>query len=425
MRTPQWLIKVSLALLHTFVSCDSVIQLGPDNDEAFIKFYGGAFDQNAKKVIPAIDEGYLIIGSTTSHTQGEDSNIYVIKTDPSGNEEWSKSYGINTRNEIAYDASISPSGNNYLIIGTSWDANGKPDALLLLIDPFGDPLGPVNPFILDNPTHNQLLLPNSRETARSFVMDDFGQIILGGEILRDNGEWDAFLWKFLLNENQSSSTGLSIQKPPDWLKFRILGFPENELLTQVIKLPFEEIGVLMETHYSPKPLKERNLLFFRTNSKGVPIYSQVFGSQEDDMGAHVFPHAGGYTLTGTSDDKKNPILIELDKNFNFLSQSELSSDQEPLKQRMAQSLIRRNNNYFILGENIITGDSTSFFLLETNLSGEVIQEETFGNFTGAQAGSFFVEGDKFVACATISFGSNKMACLIKVNSQNLTPYPLN
>lgn len=63
------------------------------------KTYGGSGDDLAKSVLSVYDHGYLIIGSTTS-TDGllsdeevNDTDIWVLKIDSSGNLEWDEAYG--------------------------------------------------------------------------------------------------------------------------------------------------------------------------------------------------------------------------------------------------------------------------------------------------------------------------------------------
>src|SRR5437870_1045407 len=72
------------------------------------KSFGGAGSDQAGSIEEASDGGYLIIGNTTSFGAGG-NDMYVIKTDPSGNMLWSKTYGTTTA-EMGLGFLITPTG---------------------------------------------------------------------------------------------------------------------------------------------------------------------------------------------------------------------------------------------------------------------------------------------------------------------------
>lgn len=65
--------------------------ISPANQElAFIKYYGHVADQEGEDMIQTSDGGYLMVGSTNSFSSQAESDIYVVKTDALGNEQWSR-----------------------------------------------------------------------------------------------------------------------------------------------------------------------------------------------------------------------------------------------------------------------------------------------------------------------------------------------
>ena len=56
------------------------------------KQYGGVYTDQAKDVIELLDGGFMLIGTTNSFGAGS-ANMYVVKTDASGNETWSRTFG--------------------------------------------------------------------------------------------------------------------------------------------------------------------------------------------------------------------------------------------------------------------------------------------------------------------------------------------
>ncbi|GAB5524974.1 MAG: hypothetical protein Roseis2KO_28460 [Roseivirga sp.] len=61
-------------------------------NEEWYKFYGGRAYDIAGDFIETEDGGFAIIGSTSSYGNGN-YNVYLIKVDNKGKEEWSEAYG--------------------------------------------------------------------------------------------------------------------------------------------------------------------------------------------------------------------------------------------------------------------------------------------------------------------------------------------
>ncbi len=77
--------------LHS--SCEKAI-ISPQNQSlAFIKYYGHVSGQTGSDLKRTADGGYIMVGSTNSYTTEKESDVFVVKTDALGNEEWSTSMG--------------------------------------------------------------------------------------------------------------------------------------------------------------------------------------------------------------------------------------------------------------------------------------------------------------------------------------------
>ena len=64
----------------------------PNGNEEWFKLYGGRGYDLAGDFIQTQDGGYAILGSTSSYGNGN-YNVYLIKVDYKGKEEWSQAYG--------------------------------------------------------------------------------------------------------------------------------------------------------------------------------------------------------------------------------------------------------------------------------------------------------------------------------------------
>ena len=98
------------------------------------KVLGGSKKDVLVNIIP-VDDGYISVGRTYSFG-AEESNIWVVKLDNSGNIEWQKAYG-NDGYDWAYGIQPLASGGYLVTGGTDSYGSGKYDIFILKIDEDG------------------------------------------------------------------------------------------------------------------------------------------------------------------------------------------------------------------------------------------------------------------------------------------------
>ncbi|MEL7424876.1 MAG: serine hydrolase domain-containing protein [Bacteroidota bacterium] len=94
----------------------------PNGNEIWFEQFGGASYDKASSLL-ATDDGYLIVGSTSSYGNGN-YDILVIKTDKQGKKQWQSTYG-GFYNEYGYVAEETAAG--FLIKGTIQDCTSNSD----------------------------------------------------------------------------------------------------------------------------------------------------------------------------------------------------------------------------------------------------------------------------------------------------------
>ena len=98
--------------------------------------YGGPGDDEAYSVVQCNDTGYAVAGYTNSYGIGE-TNAWLVKTDSSGNMQWSQTYGGRAEN-IAYSV-IQTSDGGYALAGyTDSFGAGSYDFWLVKTDSSGN-----------------------------------------------------------------------------------------------------------------------------------------------------------------------------------------------------------------------------------------------------------------------------------------------
>jgi regulation of enolase protein 1 (concanavalin A-like superfamily) len=108
-----------------------LIKTDPNGNQEWQKTFGGSKWDYAYSVQQTSDGGFIIAGDTESFGARNEPNVYLIKTDPNGNQEWQKSFG--GRNGDAGYSVQQTSGGGFIITGESGG-----DVCLIKTDPNGN-----------------------------------------------------------------------------------------------------------------------------------------------------------------------------------------------------------------------------------------------------------------------------------------------
>ena len=109
-----------------------LIKINDQGDLLWSKQFGGAGNDSGLQIIPSQkDGGYLIVGRTASFGNGG-NDVYLIKIDAAGNQEWSNTYG-SAGEDIGRSAVETTDG--YMVTGSGLNSsNGSTDIYLFKVD---------------------------------------------------------------------------------------------------------------------------------------------------------------------------------------------------------------------------------------------------------------------------------------------------
>ncbi len=126
-----------LYIVFTIVLCLLPVVAMPQN-LLWSANYGGVYSETGYAGLQAADSGYLILGSTYSYGRGG-YDIYLVRTNSIGDTLWTRSYG-GSSTDFGYDITATSDGGYVIVGSTKSYGSGNKDIYILKTDDTGDTL---------------------------------------------------------------------------------------------------------------------------------------------------------------------------------------------------------------------------------------------------------------------------------------------
>jgi len=354
---------------------------------AWSKNYGGVGSDVAYSVVQTSDDGYTLAGYTTS--SGVSGDIWLVKTDSSGEILWSNNYG-GSGTEGAFSV-VQTFDGGYALAGYNWSvAAANYDFCLVKTDPTGALEWSKNYGLTDD------------EIAYSFVQSSDGGYVLAG-FNSSAGYYDFCLVK-------TDSTGVL-----EWS--RNYGWAGDERAYSMVQTTD---GGYALAGYNTSIAGNYDFCLVKTDPTGTLEWSRNYEWADDELAySLVQTFDGGYALAGINSTyaySDNFLLVRTDSSGDL--QWSRNYGRKNLEQ--ARSLVQTIDGGFALaGFNSTASGGYDFCLLRTDFSGNLEWTRNYGGVTLDAALSVVQTSDGGYALAgqTESFGVGTDFWLVKVKGE--------
>ncbi len=112
-----------------------LMKIDPEGNMIWEKTFGGARDDWAYSVLPTSDKGYILTGYAGSESR-DITDIWIIKLDRDGNEEWNRKHSIHRFN--ISNSIVQTNDGGYMVAGSSGDRTSFMDFVVIRLDGGGE-----------------------------------------------------------------------------------------------------------------------------------------------------------------------------------------------------------------------------------------------------------------------------------------------
>jgi hypothetical protein len=316
-----------------------VIKTNASGDTLWSKTYGGTQNQEGNSVRQTTDGGYIVAGHTNSFGAGN-HDVYLIKTNASGDTLWTRTYG-GTGDDYGQSVQQTTDGG-YIVAGqTSSSGAGGYDVCVIKTDASGDTLW-TRTYGGTGDDYGQSVQQTS----------DGGYVVAGYTTSFGAGRADVYVIK-------TDASG-------DTLWTRTCGGTGDDAgysVQQTSDKGYIIAGVLWQAM--------DDVYLIRANASGDTIWTRTYGGLFNDEAYSVRQTTdGGYIVAGWADD--DVWLIKTDASGDSLWTRSYGASESDCGYSVQQT---SDGGYIIAGcANLLYLTQSSVYLIKTDANGDVGEE---------------------------------------------------
>ena len=357
-----------------------------------IKNFGGTQNDRGYAIQSTID-GYIIVGSTSSYGSGG-TDVWVLKLDFEGQEQWSRTYG-GSGNDVGRDIKIASSPAGYIITGhtSSFDSGGNMDMWLIRTDEFGQ-------TCLYGEDGN--CTESQEKWARTFGYsgNDYGYSVTQSDnefvCVGKSSRIPSFYVVKVNSEGQKVWENFYGEGPNDKAQY---------VINTTVQLPkYIAVGQSNDPNTS-----DSDISIFGINSDGSKQWNRTiqYGNAVNELGKYIYPLSGGGFLVAGAKHINN---------WEDLFLMKVNNDGTQSGSWYFGGNYNEVGNYVqeVSGGYLVSGYTESFgrglydaWIVKTDLDGNEIFNHTFGGIMDdkVMSGTSSIDGDPVVIGYTKSFGN--------------------
>jgi len=349
--------------------------------------YGGIDYDEGYSVQQTSDGGYIVAGFASSF--GNSSQVYLIRTNASGDTLWTRTYG-GTSGEAGY-AVNQTSDTGYIVAGlTNSFGAGNFDVYLIKTNAFGDTLW------------TRTYGGASDDGGHSVQQTTDGGYIVAGWTTSFGNSYQVYLIK-------TNASG-------DTLWTRTYGgqyIDEGYSVQQT-----SDMGYIVAGRTSSFG-NDFQVYLIRTNASGDTLWTRNYGGTNNDIGNSVQQTSdGGYIVAGYSNSfgvGYQVCLIKTNASGDTLWTKTYGEAGNDYGYSVRQT---RDGGYIVAGLTNSFGNGDQVYLVKTNATGDTLWTRTYGGANSEEGHSVqqTTDGGYIVAGYTTSFGNDNQVYLIKTDS---------
>jgi len=333
------------------------------NAQNFQKIYGGSGDEQGEAVVATLDGGYAIAGYTSSFGAGGE-DVFIIKTDNSGNIQWQKTYG-ESGNDNGWPVTMAQTPDSGFVVGayTLSFAASDWDFYIIKVDKNG----------LIQWSSKYASAGGKEEASDIFITANGDIIICGTDNLGGFGSADGFMIKLDMNGNEI------------WRKN--YGGNNNDHFVQVMELASGNLIVGANTKtYGPGATAA---YMVKTDATGNLIWDFTYGGNQLDafISCDLTPN-NEIIAVGITDSygagQFDFLLVKLDTNGTVIWSKTYGGPG--VDYGTAVRAYSDGSGYLMSGYTDGYGNGgIDFMVVRTNATGDILWTKTFGTSATDQA----------------------------------------